>query len=132
MPPKKTKTSVSEEDMATVLHRLDTLQGCVDQLEKENRELKERVEELEKKQASTEKKVSETVRMELRSSSYVDTLKKNLNSGPGKVVTVVDVADMQDRKMNIIVRGIKEAESEEAEVRRKQSGHSQCHQEDGA
>ncbi len=118
----KTSTSAASEGSDQVSKILERL----DQVEMENAELKKRVMELEKKLEKADKKVSEkmsevktTLEKEFTSDSYVSKLKKGLNTGPGKVVTISEVADMQDRRMNVIIRGVKENDSDEAEERRR-------------
>ncbi len=95
------------EEVTKILRRLDNL-------EKENKELKSRVAELERKQDQNEEKITNKMMDTLKKEgdSYVDKLKKNLDMPPGKVVMVKQMADMQDRQLNLIFRGIREHDGE--------------------
>ncbi len=111
---RKASSSVDCVDEITrILRRLDTL-------EKENKEMKGRILELEKRLSDSEQQITDkmmdTVRKE--GDSYVARLKKNLDILPGKVVTVKQVSDMQDRQMNLIFRGIREHDGESAQERK--------------
>ncbi len=112
---KKASTSGLDciDEMTRILKRLDAL-------EKENRELKNRMTELEKKQAQSEEKIGSKMLEAIKKEgdSYVDKLKKNLDSPPGKVVTVKQIADMQDRRLNLIFRGIRECDNIDGQERK--------------
>lgn len=93
-------------------------------VKKENQHLQERIVKLEKseKQARVdmEENVKASVKVHCESESYVDKLKKNLSVAPGQVVQCV--AQMQDRKQNLIFRGIKELAEEDPEKRKVHDG----------
>lgn len=96
------------EELTKILRRLDTL-------EKENKELRKRVSELEEKQSQGDEKITNKMMDVLKKEgdSYVDKLKKNLDIPPGKVITVKQMADMQDRQLNLVFRGIREYDGED-------------------
>ncbi len=113
---RKASNSVSLDSMdeiTRILRRLDAL-------EKENKELKGRIIELEKGQSQSEEKMANKMidTLKKEGDTYVDKLKKNLDFPPGKVITVKEIADIQDRQMNLIFRGIQEHEGESAQDRR--------------
>ncbi len=103
----------SIDEMTRILKRLDTL-------EKENKDLKSRVAELEKKREQMEEKMTNKMMdtLEKEGNLYVDKLKKNLDIPPGKVVTVRQMSDMQDRQLNLIVRGVRELDGENGQERK--------------
>ncbi len=101
------------DEMARILRRLDVL-------EKENKELKRRVLEMEKRQAQSEENIGNKMMDTLKKEGelYVDKLKKNLDIAPGKVVTIKQMTDMQDRQFNLIFRGIREHDGDNAQERK--------------
>ncbi len=101
------------DEMTKILRRLDML-------EKENKELRNRIVELEKKHVQCEDKIATKMMDALKKEGdlYVDKLKKNLSGQPGKVITVKQFADMQDRQSNLIFRGIREHDGEDTQDKR--------------
>ena len=86
--------------------RVTRLESLVQRLQEENKELRE--------------KLSDTVAKEVKkeTASYAATLKKNSNVIPGEVIQR-HVSDLQERRLNLVLRGIKESEADEAEGRKR-------------
>jgi hypothetical protein len=87
-----------EEDIKCLLGRIETLEG-------EKEDLKKRVDGLEER---LEKTVKEEIRKE--GDSYAEKLKRNLVTTSGEVI-MKGVTDLQERKYNVVFRGIKESGS---------------------
>lgn len=84
-------------------------------IKKAMKEMCRRLEQLEKMQNEREKKARETEKKTEEKLSYLETLKKGLPKGNS--VTIQQVADIQERHMNVIVRGVQELESEDRQER---------------
>lgn len=106
--------------MENMKKELDSVGEELKVVKKENQQLKERIVKLEKNEkqvrSDLEEKVKASVKVHCESETYVDKLKKNLNVEPGQVVQCV--AQMQDRKQNLIFRGIKELADDNPEKRK--------------
>lgn len=110
------KSTSNEENNLDIRSELLELRKELKALQKENQELKKRVGHLEQAREQDNEKVQETVKRTVKeqTKSYAETLKKGLPKGE----IAKQVADIHDRKMNIIVRGIKELSSTEPEERK--------------
>jgi len=132
-----TKTTVAnlesrvDEEFRKIQVRLDTLErenaklkkkvAHLEGVQEDNEKLKKSIADLEAKQRDFETRVEDTVKksIEKEGDSYADKLKKNLKATPGKVVTVKQVAEMQDRQRNLVFRGIRELDTDDKEAKRK-------------
>lgn len=114
------KGSGDQDQIAELLEEINFLK-------KENQSLHERLDKvekivmvLEKEKKQSERKVVQAVKatLEKEGSSYVDKLKKNLGESTGKVIAMKQFADMQDRRMNLVFRGIGESKEVEGQLRK--------------
>jgi predicted RNase H-like nuclease (RuvC/YqgF family) len=87
-----------EEDIKSLLGRIESLEG-------EKEDLKKRVDGLEER---LEKTLKEEIRKE--GDSYAEKLKRNLVTTSGEVIMKA-VTDLQERKYNVVFRDIKESVS---------------------
>ncbi len=87
-----------------------------DQLRSELVELGEKPNQASMDTAAVTKVVQEEVKKE--SETWAKVTGKNAT--PGQVVTIRDVTDLQDRRSNIIFRGIKESEAEDPKQRKEE------------
>lgn len=107
-------------DMKNILDVVAELRCDLEKVREENEGLKCRVEKLEKQLSSSNKKVQEVVKttLEKEKESYANKLKENLNLTSGARVSTRTVSDLQDRRLNLVFRGIKELNSESIQDRR--------------
>lgn len=96
--------------MEKLLKRVEKLDEECALLKTENSDLKQRIAQLEELQSKSNEALTDAVKdtFSREGASYVEKLKKNLKSSQGEVVTITEVADMQDRRYNHICRGIEE------------------------
>lgn len=90
--------------------RKDTLEQLAE-MRKENTELRDENVMLKEKIAKMTTSVAKEAKSEAR--SYVDTVVKNLPKSSAGMVTYKEVEDRSDRKLNVIIRGVRESEEEE-------------------
>jgi len=114
---KMSKRAVKEidTDVQYLLRKVKDLECCLKKVQDEKITLEKRVAELEKKdnQGNVETMIKET----LKSKSYADMIKKDLVGQGGKIVTISQVTNLQERQKNIIIRGVKEVVAESWEER---------------
>ena len=120
----------NEEMRAQVNHALEKLQAEVRrekasriQLEEGVRASEEKVKLVMEENRTREQEVKESVR--LQTESFAEKLKKNLTTKPGEVI-LKRVADMQDRQLNVVFRGLEELTSQEAEERKQHDMERLC------
>ncbi len=115
------------EDQAEYKKELTCLKRRLTMVEKESKENKAEVEklkaELSRLKESTGKCAAETAaavkevqeEVEKEKETWAQVARKNAE--PGRVVTLREVSQLQDRRFNIIVRGVKESTEKERENR---------------
>ncbi len=90
--------------------------------EKEIRGLRSEVIKLKGKVGQStvdEEAVAKVVQKEVQKESETWAKVAGKNANPGPVFTVQTFTDLQDRRSNVIVRGVQESEAQDAEVRKK-------------
>lgn len=127
LPPKmakKGKGEGQEPEMEGLVERVGKLEEEFALLKNENVELKQRVKELmqalEESRDTFKRDITATIKDTLsrEGDSYVDKLKKNLNLPVGPIITIKDVTEIQDRRLNLVFRGVKELESSDLNAQR--------------
>ena len=118
------RVAALEKEKKDMEKRMVGVEKEKEELGKQLERLQGRVSELEKKQTGgggdtekVEKMVKETVQRE--TTSFAEALKKDLKERPGKVAVVEQVAEMQDRRYNVVFRGVEESEEEDSGERKK-------------
>ena len=86
-------------------------------------QVRKKVQALEQEEKAGQEKLKETVRKE--TATFAEKLKANLATQPGKVVTLKEVTDINERRMNVVFRGIQES-SGEAEQKQHQDFEKLC------
>ena len=87
-------------------------------------QVRKKVKTLEEEEKSDHERLKETVRKE--TASFAEKLKENLPTKPGKVVTLKEVTDINERRMNVVFRGIQEPSGEDNEQKHHQDFESLC------
>jgi hypothetical protein len=98
------KTVEEKADRKDILEQLT-------EMRRENTELRDENVMLKDKIAKMTSRVAKEAKTEVR--SYVDSVVKNLPASSAGRVTYKEVEDRSDRKLNIIIRGVRESENEE-------------------
>lgn len=107
-----------QETIGQLKEVLDNAVARVKQVEEENKKLKHRFDTLENGKAvkfaqkDMEKLVEETVKRE----SFADMLKKNIKTKPRQVIQ--QMADLQDRRYNLVFCGIEESKEENNDAKK--------------
>lgn len=121
---KPTGTKGKEGNLEKLVHELvakvNVMEKRMEAQENENKDLKKKIASLERdlseKSGMVKQEVKRVVEDTVKSESFADKLKKGLRVEPGKVVE--QVAELQDRRYNLIFRGALESDKEDLEERK--------------
>lgn len=115
MSPKK-KQAKESEDIKELIERFKGLSARVTVLESENVLLKQELNKLKNDKVGVKADMRKIVQEAVHEESYVEKLKKGITTNPGQVVQCV--SELQDRRFNLVFRGIEESSKNEAEERK--------------
>jgi len=104
----QTKMNDMESRISTMEDENDEYKKKLRYMEEDNKELKEKLKKMDKQAAITEKKVEQRVEEKMAA-------RMEKNSG----ISAKQVADIQDRRMNLVFRGILEGSQKDPAERRK-------------
>ncbi len=126
-----------EDPVLLVKEELEAMKKTIAGLQKENKQIKEqcrllkadnndlktKVKEMEERQNKADMRVDSAMKEVHKShESFADKLKKNLGN-PGGQVVAREFANLQDRRFNIIIRGVQESQADEGLDRKE---HDRC------
>ena len=118
------KIEALQEAMTELKEMLGSSMVKLKEPQAENSELRTRVENLEEYQSENKELRARVEKMEAQKKSFTEKLsfaeklKENLKATPEPVVTVKTVTDIQDRRRNLIFRGIEESYNPEGSRRK--------------
>lgn len=117
---KASQTKELETDLEMILKRLNQLEEDNKRLAAENTEFRKRLNTIENRDWASEKRMTETIKnaVQEQKESYVEMLKKNIQTEPRKVI-MKEVSDIQERRLNMVFRGIKENSTTDTEEEKK-------------
>lgn len=122
--PSKSRGKKKEEEepvneLQALKDEVKRMKDAMREMVQEHDQLVSRIEELEKNQASTKAQIEIESKATKSNSTYLDKLKKGLTK-PAGAVTVTEVTNLNDRRMNLVLKGIEEPEISDFEDRKEE------------